>query len=296
MNSGTEKVGGMRLLWMTDLHLDRAQDADRHKFLASLRSSHFDAAVITGDISSARFLRWHLLDLGRACDPKPVYFVLGNHDFFGGSFAGVDELVADICQRQKNLRHLGSGEIIPLTETEALIGHRGWADGLAGYGFQSRVRQKDFEVISDFRGESKKDRFCHLEALGAESGHYLRGVLPKALENYHRVWIATHFPPYPDAALFGGRRCGMQFLPHFTNVGAGKAIYEVAKDFREKRVTVLCGHTHHASNLQFSANISVLVGAARPSRLGVQEVLNFKSETPGKAGGLKIGAAQSGLF
>jgi len=48
MASGTNKVGGMQLLWLTDLHLDRALNADRHLFLGSLRSSRFDAAVVTG--------------------------------------------------------------------------------------------------------------------------------------------------------------------------------------------------------------------------------------------------------
>ncbi len=265
----------MRLLWLTDLHLDRARDADRHKFLGNLRSSHFDAAVITGDISSARFLRWHLLELGRACEPKPVYFVLGNHDFFGGSFADVDASVADVCRLQSNLKHLGSGEIIELTATEALIGHRGWSDGLAGYGFRSWIRQYDFRAIGDFQGKSKVEQFSRLKAMGAESGDYIKRVLPKALEKYHRVTIATHVPPFPAAARFGGKRCGLQFLPHFCNVGAGRAIYEVAKDFKEKRVAVLCGHTHRSAKLQFTSNISVMAGGVAPGRPGIQELLHF---------------------
>ena len=255
--------------------MNRTSHAERHRFLGTLRNGGFDAVVITGDISTSPFLPYHLLDLGRACYPKPVYFVLGNHDFFGGSFADVDASVADVCRLQSNLKHLGSGEIIELTATEALIGHRGWSDGLAGDGFRSRAKQYDFKAIGDFHGKSRMERFSHLEELGAECGHYLRGVLPKALEKYDRVTVATHVPPYPDAALYGGRRCGLQFLPHFCNVGAGRAIYDVAKDFRKKKVSVLCGHTHCGANLQFTSNITVLAGAAQPGHPGVQRVLNF---------------------
>jgi len=64
--------------------------------------------------------------LGQACASRMVYLVLGNHDFHGSSFAAVDATVGDVCCHQSNLRHLGHGEIIRLTDKAALIGHEGF--------------------------------------------------------------------------------------------------------------------------------------------------------------------------
>lgn len=60
------------------------------EFLRKVSCAEFDAAVITGDISEAVRLPEDLVVLGEACAPRPLYFVLGNHDFFGSSFAEVD--------------------------------------------------------------------------------------------------------------------------------------------------------------------------------------------------------------
>lgn len=44
----------------------------------------------------------------------------------------VDRSVAELCNRSRNLIQLGQGELIRLSPNTALIGHRGWYDGLAG--------------------------------------------------------------------------------------------------------------------------------------------------------------------
>ena len=69
----------MKLLWLTDLHLDRVEEKCRMDFYRRLCEEDSDAVVITGDISTARLLPSHLLELGQTFGPRPVYFVLGNH-------------------------------------------------------------------------------------------------------------------------------------------------------------------------------------------------------------------------
>ena len=81
----------MKFLWMTDLHLDRASSTTRKRFFNTLASTPFDAAMITGDISNADGVCSDLLELGGACGERKVYFVLGNHDFYGSSFGEVDK-------------------------------------------------------------------------------------------------------------------------------------------------------------------------------------------------------------
>ena len=86
----------MKLLWLTDLHLDRVDQTRLKAFYGVLASQSADAAVITGDISNAHLLPSHLLELGKTFGTRPVYFVLGNHDFYGSSFDDVDRAVTDL--------------------------------------------------------------------------------------------------------------------------------------------------------------------------------------------------------
>lgn len=265
----------MRLLWLTDLHLEYADAATRRQFFETLRRTRFDAAVITGDISSRDRLAPDLLDLGRACAPRPVRFVLGNHDFFGSSFSAVDGLVADTCRQQRNLNHLGQGEVIQLTDIDALIGHRGWADGRAGQGLASTLRIKGSECIEDLRCGLREEVFRKMEALGRASGRYFLDTLPDAMKRYRRVWIATHFPPFSWASTFNGKPCGARYAPYYSNCSAGGAIRFVARRHQKNRITVLCGHTHDRASVCFSPNISVCTGGTKRGHPQMQWIFDI---------------------
>ena len=73
-----------RLAWFTDLHLNFLSDHQAEAFCTSLASTEADYFVISGDIGEARSLE-HYLRLLESSLQRPLYFVLGNHDFYGGS-------------------------------------------------------------------------------------------------------------------------------------------------------------------------------------------------------------------
>jgi len=260
----------MKLLWMTDLHLERASNGMRIDFLKRLSNEAFDSAVLTGDISNAERLPEDLTDLGRACFPRKLYFTLGNHDFFGSSFAAVDASVEAVCQRQKNLHHLGSarsGEVIQLSYDTALVGHRGWADMRAGYSYDTAVSCHDAAWIDDLRiCSSRYAIFRKMETLGRNSAAYFRRVLPRALSPYRHVFLATHVPPVTQVARYDGKGCGYHHQPYFCNVSAGGAIIGIARMFPSRRLSVLCGHTHSAASIQLTENLAVHVGNGKPGR------------------------------
>ena len=264
----------MHLLWLTDLHLDSVCPTRRQRFLGTLRRTAFDAAVITGDISCASRLCEDLTDLGRACAPRLLYFVLGNHDFYDSSFAEVDKAVAAVCRCQFNLKHLGHGEIIPLCDTAGLIGHRGWYDLRAGHGKHSNLFNPDCFGIADLRDRSIQARSNKIVELGKTSAASFRKVLPYALSCYQHVLVATHVPPFVNAAVFSGKQCGPWHLPYYTNVAAGSAIKGIAGRFHDRRVTVLCGHTHSPVVCRASETVVVRVGRATPGMPRVQQVFD----------------------
>ncbi|MES2924757.1 MAG: hypothetical protein V4819_24600 [Verrucomicrobiota bacterium] len=52
-----------KLLWTTDIHLDRASDEVKSRFLDKLAGISYDALLITGDISVAKDLTTHLAEI-----------------------------------------------------------------------------------------------------------------------------------------------------------------------------------------------------------------------------------------
>ena len=63
---------------------------------------------------------------------KPICFVLGNHDFYHGSFAAVESEVAALAGASRHLTWLNTAGVVRLTDRTALIGHGSWADGRLG--------------------------------------------------------------------------------------------------------------------------------------------------------------------
>jgi predicted MPP superfamily phosphohydrolase len=74
-----------RLVWVTDPHLEflRKESFMRTCFLGELFNEEAAAILITGDVSNASNLESDLATLAQL--NKPVYFVLGNHDYYGGT-------------------------------------------------------------------------------------------------------------------------------------------------------------------------------------------------------------------
>jgi len=252
------------IIWLSDLHLDQVSNDKRQKFYHRLSKAHGEAVIITGDISDGKHIRTHLLELGEACGTKPVNFVLGNHDFYGSSFAHVYEEVNSLCMRRKNLRHLGNGEIIPLGDHEALVGHGAWADGKAGHGSKSRARNPDFWSIKDFKDKRWSSCFELMGCLGKESASYFRKVLPYTLTCYRHVWVATHFPPFSQAAHWNGKPCNYDFQPHYCNTSLGQVLWGMSASFPASAITVLSGHTHTEVSMSLRPNLHIHTAGTIP--------------------------------
>ncbi|MEO6845987.1 MAG: metallophosphoesterase [Chthoniobacterales bacterium] len=265
------------ILWLTDLHLDRATSARRQFFYEEIQGSKADKILITGDISTSRQLPLHLRELAAAASPRPMYFVLGNHDYYGSSFSEMDGRVAGICRTHDNLQQLGKGEIIRLGPGTAMVGHRGWGDGRMGWGSRSFARNPDFSAIKDFEGLSREAAFALLGQLGQESASYLRGVLPYALTCWQHVIVATHVPPFTGGACFSEKPCDWLRQPYYSNIAMGGLLLRMAECFPKKRITILAGHTHCAAQFQAAPNLELRVGGARPGFPKAQRQLSISS-------------------
>lgn len=262
-----------RLLWLTDLHLDKTGAAALTRITRALAAPDHHAGLVTGDTSSARYLCDHLKILAAACHPRPLYFILGNHDFYGGSISDVYQNVRRLCRSIRNLHHLEETGPVHLDTHTALVGHAGWADGRCGWGNKTVVRAPDHDCIRDFSGLSTRERYLLMRSLGRKSSRSIRIDLFKAFRTHRNVVLATHVPPFPSTALYDGQPCGPCHQPHYINMSMGAMLIAVASRNHDRKISVLSGHTHSAANQSILTNLHARVGRARTGHPQTQGII-----------------------
>jgi len=247
----------MQLAWVTDPHLEWLNDHALGDFLRRLSTSETDGVVISGDISDAKHIKYHLKVLGNL--PMPVYFVLGNHDIYAATFEHVYAMVRRSVEDHKNLFWLTNCTAIKLTDHTYLIGHDGWADGRAGGSQRSGLLLNDYRAIYDFHGLTVGATFGLMQKIADKASNRLTNQILKI--GARHIIVVTHAPPYVRACMYNGLATDDMYIPHFSNVGMGKALSEVACK-TNARLSILCGHTHEEVRVNINDKIAVWVGQA----------------------------------
>ena len=216
-----------KIVWLTDIHLNFVEEKPRQAFLSDVRNAKPDVVLIGGDIGEAHSVTGYLKLLDD-CWGLPIYFVLGNHDFYFGAIRSVRETVTRLCQHRANLHFLTSAKSpVQLAGHVGLIGHDGWADGRSGNYEQSSILLNDYRLIEELSECSKQTRRQRLESLGDEAADHTRSLLTMALEQHSSVYLLTHVPPVREACWYEDRVSDDNWAPHFTCVAMGQAMLEV---------------------------------------------------------------------
>jgi predicted MPP superfamily phosphohydrolase len=217
--------------------------------------------VITGDLSAGTHRLAQYSELAEQIR-KPIYFVLGNHDRYGTTFANTEAVVTRLTRLFSHMVRLDGSQVIPLTESVALIGVDGWADGLGGEGPTTKARINDFYQILDFATDTDLQVFRAMKERARKYAQALKPSLLKALSQYQTTIIATHVPPFEGAAWHEGAPSSADFQPFFSSPIMGNLIKTAAAKHPEKSVLVLCGHTH-SPGVHRDGNILVLTAGTR---------------------------------
>lgn len=260
-----------RLAWLTDIHLNFLSAFQMEQFLASITKNNADALLITGDITEAPRLAWHLTQM-EAYLSRPIYFVLGNHDFYQSSFADVHHAVRQLTRQSAHLRWMNDAGVVELTPDTALIGHDGWADGRCGDYARSELLLTDYVAIKDFHNLSKTDLLHALNRLGDAAAAHFQEWLPKALARYRRVFLITHVPPFCETCWQHSRYSDDDFRPHFASRIVGEVLRDIMQCHPNHYLTVLSGHTHTRGQAHMLHNLLVLSGRAEYRKPEIQRV------------------------
>ncbi len=268
----------MRVAWLTDIHLNFLRPGALRIFFDRLAKQTFDAVLVGGDIGEAQSVAGYLAAMADALR-VPIYFVLGNHDFYRSSIgetrSSVAKLVASQAADSRYLQYLSESGVVSLTATTALVGHDSWADGRLGDFFGSRVMLNDYILIADLEHLDQRTRFAKLNALGDEATAFLEARTVEALASHQNVVVLTHVPPFRDACWHEGGISDDDWIPHFACRAVGERLAAVARAHPEQSMTVLCGHTHSPGVAQILPNLVVYTGAAEYGNPIVQRVFEF---------------------
>ena len=270
----------MRLAWLTDIHLNFLNDLEQERYLKSI-VEEADAFAITGDIGESPDITGYLKQM-ESILRKPIYFVLGNHDFYRGSIADTRDEVARLAEESEFLVYMTTTSVVELSPQTALVGHDGWADARLGDFDNSHVFLNDYVAIEELRkwkGEFSLDKPALkevLHSLGDEAADHLGAVLQQAVAAHSIAIALTHVPPFKEAAWHDGRHSDDNWLPHFACKAAGDALLRVMGSQPQSRLVVLCGHTHGQGGVQIADNLEVLTGEAEYGQPVIQRVFEVE--------------------
>jgi predicted MPP superfamily phosphohydrolase len=264
-----------RLVWITDIHLNFASNHHLGSFCRAILDAAPDAVLLGGDIGEAPSVADYLHYLERSLQ-RPIYFVLGNHDFYQGQISQVQASIVKLCGSSSLLRWLSAEDAIELTPETGLVGHDSWADGRFGKGAQSNVLLNDYLLIREFVGLSHPDRFKKLREMGDASADHFARVLPKALKRFPSVILLTHVPPFRESCWHEGQISDDEALPHFSCKAVGEVLQREMMARPDNNLTVLCGHTHGGGKVDILPNLHVITGASEYGSPRIQEVISIR--------------------
>lgn len=272
-------MNNMKLIWCSDIHLNFLNETSRQEFYKNIVQSYTKgevcAVIISGDIAESHNVALLLKEMCEATK-LPVFFVFGNHDFYGSNIAAVKRSV-------KGFSYIGNKTFMPLTSSAALVGVDGWGDCRYGDYENSRLTMSDWIYIEDLRGpyglrhyeegDSLKDK---LQQLADKDARALARKTKAALKNgYKRIIIVTHVPPFEEAALYAGLKSTPSGLPFFASKILGEKILPIAKKRPNIDFLWLCGHTHSRAEYKPCDNMTVRVAKSEYYFPQIESVLEI---------------------
>jgi 3',5'-cyclic AMP phosphodiesterase CpdA len=264
----------MQIAWLTDIHLNFVGRKEVTRLCDDIRTSGADAMMITGDIAKSLHLTRYLDHFSTTLQ-VPVYFVLGNHDYYGSSIQKVNDAVGKLVSETPNLIWLSACPTpVHLTDYTCLIGHEGLADGRLGDPERSEVMLNDYYQIKELVQPSKRARLEVQHELGDDAAAHLRSQLKLAIDaSFRRILVALHVPPFPEACWHLAENTNDEYLPHFGCRATGEVLREFALIYSLIDITVYCGHTHSPGYVEILPNLRVFTAGAEYGKPRIERIL-----------------------
>jgi predicted phosphohydrolase len=275
------------ITWCTDLHLDHVDDKKLISFAESLNKSKSDFILFTGDISNSTSVTYKLSAIEHIVK-RPLYFVLGNHDYYGSSVEVVRKQMHDLTNVAQYLRYLPTHTYSRLTDNVALVGHDCWYD--AGYGNlkQTKMIFNDWIMIKEYAGTINRESLYNVNAdykkvvdvsqkLAHQGVIHIFNGLKDALKDkkIRKVLIASHVPAYLQSHMYEGKLGDDTAHPWFLCKMLSKVIDDACSFYPDRQFVLLSGHTHGRYKNRIRENLEVMVGDAEYGNPKIESVITI---------------------
>lgn len=269
----------MKLAWVTDIHLNFLESADRKIFYEDIVAKDSNAVLISGDIAEAPTVSEILEEMAQHI-AKPIYFVLGNHDYYQSSVENVRQKVTQLSKENSSINWLPEAGLVQLNKDTLLLGEDCWADGRCGNYADSRVMLNDSRMIQELREGNIIGKYQLLDAmqkLADSDAAKLKKNLQLAIQEHlpKKIIVLVHVPPFRESCMHEGEVSNDDYLPFFASKITGDVLLEAAKANPKIEFLVLCGHTHSSSYYKPLDNLTVKAGSVEYGKPTVQEVIEL---------------------
>ena len=251
-----------KVFWATDLHLDFALEKQRKDFWESLKD--IDELIISGDIADGPKLKHFLKEIDKNISGN-YYFTLGNHDHYGFFIHETHDVVRRFCKKHPRAKWLKISDkgFEKLFDDVAIVGNSSWYDCKWGRADGSVVL-RDFGEIKDFKTLPRFtplmfDAFINLANNAAKE---MKEAITNAFQEYEKVIAVMHIPPFPESTFHKGKQSNKYFLPFYTSKAMGDMLKSLMNYYVDKKLVVLCGHTHGEGVYDAEHNLRVYSGEA----------------------------------
>lgn len=273
----------MKLVWLTDVHLNFLDADERKKFYQEIINTGCDSVLLSGDIAEAPSITNLLQELSDFIE-RPVYFVLGNHDYYRGQIDPMRREMEALTQSNEYLFWLPASNPLQLGTDTLLVGQDGWADGRLGDYHNSRIGLNDSKMIADLFQEKLLGRsplLAKMQQLADYDASQLQKQLIQAISRHpRRIIVLTHIPPFAEACLHEGKISNDDWLPYFSSKASGDVLMNICTAHTDIDFLVLCGHTHDKAKYCPRPNLIVEAGHAEYHRPEIQKIIYLEQLSP----------------
>ncbi len=268
----------MKLAWLTDIHLNFLDANERKNFYLEIINTRCNGILVSGDIAEAPSIKNILQELAIFIK-KPIYYILGNHDYYRGQVDAVRNEMRALTESNEYLFWLPASESLQLDENTFLVGQDGWADGRLGDYHNSQVVLNDSRMISDLFQEKilgRSQLLTKMQQLADYDASQLKEqLIGAAIQCPQRIIVLTHIPPFKEACLHEGKMSNDDWLPYHASKASGSVLMNICTEHPNIDFLVLCGHTHGKATYHPFPNLTVEAGHAEYNKPEIQRIISL---------------------
>lgn len=248
----------MRALWLTDLHVNRLDQEQYNQLLNRIKISDAEAIWLTGDIGDPP-LNWTFLEDLFCIFNKPIYFVLGNHDYYHQQVDATRQKARDFSQSYPNAYYLAT-EAGFVWEEQFILGVGGWAN--TG-NIPIKEKTWDSDAIDDLLRLNNFQLQTKLNELAESDAQTLLLKCAAGItDKIKKVTIFTHVPPtdamhgkYSIKPLQDNRTI-------YYSSALSAAFKSLLQDYPDIEFQVYSGHLHQSQVYKINDRLTGYVAKA----------------------------------